>query len=95
MRLSPQQVQFLRQRLQESDPAARLYLFGSRADDHQRGGDIDLLILSGKLKRTDLWRIRQPFCERFGEQKIDIVLSSPEETPSAFVRHILPQAIEL
>ncbi|MBF0290322.1 MAG: nucleotidyltransferase domain-containing protein [SAR324 cluster bacterium] len=95
MRISNVQKEFLKQCMQKIDTDARMFLFGSRIDEHQRGGDIDLLLFSKKMKRTDLWKIRQPFCEKFGEQKIDIVLSSPDAERSAFVQHILFQAIEL
>jgi len=95
MRLQSDQVQLLKNHLKKCDSDARLYLFGSRTDDLVKGGDIDLLVLSQKLRRVDLWKIRQPFYEQFGEQKIDIVLTSPSEKASAFIRHILTQAVEL
>ena len=95
MRLKAEQAQFLKNQLKKCDSVARLYLFGSRTDDLLKGGDIDLLVVSQKLRKVDLWKIRQPFYEQFGEQKIDIVITNQDEKPSAFVRHILTQAVEL
>jgi len=42
MRLSSHELQVVRQTLLDADPAGRVWLFGSRADDSRRGGDIDL-----------------------------------------------------
>jgi len=42
MRLSPHELQAVRQTLLGADPAGRVWLFGSRADASRRGGDIDL-----------------------------------------------------
>ena len=57
-------------------------LFGSRVDDKQKGGDIDLLV---QLKEpiNSHWRsISNVYWtqlqEQLGEQKIDILLASPE-----------------
>jgi hypothetical protein len=41
MRLSTRELQALRSIIGELDPAGCLYLYGSRADDARRGGDID------------------------------------------------------
>ena len=67
MKLLPKQVRLLKQCLKKSDENVQLYLFGSRIYDTRRGGEIDLLIITRKLKRTDLWMLRQPFYEQFGE----------------------------
>jgi len=42
MRLSFHELHAIRQTLFRVDPAGRIWLFGSRADDSRRGGDIDL-----------------------------------------------------
>ena len=78
MKLLPKQVRFLKQCLKKSDENEKLYLFGSRIDNTRSGGEIDLLIITQKLKRTDLWMFREPFYEQFCEQKKVIVLTNPE-----------------
>ena len=42
MRLTPQELSAVQQTIHSADPNGRLWLFGSRADDSRRGGDIDL-----------------------------------------------------
>lgn len=42
MRLNPDELQAIRRTLLGADPAGQIRLFGSRADDNRRGGDIDL-----------------------------------------------------
>jgi predicted nucleotidyltransferase len=63
---------------------ADIWLFGSRADDNKKGGDIDLYIetdlesgtVEAKLKmRSLIWPV-------FGDQKIDILVRSRSEKPS-------------
>ncbi len=60
---------------------ARVWLFGSRANDTQRGGDIDLYV---ETRMTDSRRIFQAEINfladvktRIGDQKIDLVIDSP------------------
>ncbi len=56
------------------DDKAKVILFGSRTDDSKRGGDIDILIVSEKINRQDIRRVRSTFVSKFGEQKLDIIL---------------------
>lgn len=74
MRLSKDEIEVLKASLKKLSTEARLYLFGSRADDSKRGGDIDLLVLSEKLKPKDLRKLRLDFFKKFGDQKMDILL---------------------
>ena len=50
MRLAPNEHEMIRAAIHQQDTLAAVYLFGSRADDRARGGDIDLLVLSQKIK---------------------------------------------
>ncbi len=60
----------------------RVLLFGSRTDDSQRGGDIDLYLETPE-RREQAWRqvlrLNAALQERLGEQKLDIVLHQPDE----------------
>lgn len=94
MRLTTEEIMTLKQTLKRLSPAARLYLFGSRTDDRMRGGDIDLLVVSDTLTKRDLRKLRIEFCQRFGEQKIDILLDDGQFTP-LFHQIARQQAIEL
>ena len=94
IRLSQKELATLKQSLGELTDDYTLYLFGSRTDPEKRGGDIDLLIVSEKLKRRDLRKVRIDFFKKFGEQKLDIVLDDGSlSTP--FVRYIIDKAVPL
>ena len=94
IRLSHEELMTLKQSLGELTDEYALYLFGSRTDPLKKGGDIDLLVVSENLKRRDLRKIRIDFFEKFGEQKLDIVLDDGSlSTP--FVRHIIGKAVPL
>ncbi len=75
------------------DSEAKVYLFGSRADDNARGGDIDLLIYSEKITERDQSDLRIELFERLGEQKIDLIIT--KDLDSAFVRLIYGKGVEL
>jgi len=94
VRLKKEEVKVLKDKLKSLSSDAKLYLFGSRVDDTQRGGDIDLLVVSDKITKRDLRNLRVQFFKYFGEQKIDIVLDDGKFR-NPFVAHILQKAILL
>ncbi len=94
MRLLDVEVELLKKKLKSLSHEAKLYLFGSRVDDNKRGGDIDLLVVSSKLKKRDLRVLRVAFFEVFGEQKLDIVLDDGT-FKNAFTKLIFQKAVLL
>jgi len=94
MRLTSQEIDTIKSSVLALDAGAHVYLFGSRVDDAKRGGDIDLLIESNILTKQDLRKIRWQFFERFGEQKMDLVLDSGIDN-QAFIHMVKPTAVQL
>jgi predicted nucleotidyltransferase len=95
MRLSPSQAQAIRTAVARQDPAARVILFGSRADDHARGGDIDLLVISECLGLRDEWRIRRDILDEIGWQKLDLIVARPNALDSGIARLAIASGISL
>ncbi|MBU0653222.1 MAG: nucleotidyltransferase domain-containing protein [Proteobacteria bacterium] len=93
MRLKELEIRTIEEAVHALDPEAAVYLFGSRTDDNRKGGDIDLLILSGKLTYSDKLKIKRQFFEKMDEQKIDVVIAKDAADP--FVRLTLKQGIRL
>jgi predicted nucleotidyltransferase len=93
MRLSPNQVQVIRSCVRRFDPEAKIALFGSRANDQARGGDIDLLCLSKAIDRASRRRLRVELLKALGDQKIDLIIAPNSQSP--FVQLILPESVEL
>ena len=76
MRLNDKQIRAIKRYFKECFGEGDIYLFGSRADDSRRGGDIDLYISTPN--RENLVAKKLNFLVRLkreiGEQKIDVVL---------------------
>ncbi|MCP5106598.1 MAG: nucleotidyltransferase domain-containing protein [bacterium] len=80
MRLTETEVSVIKGSVHYFDPNAKVYLFGSRVDDKKRGGDIDLFILSNKIKSSERRKIKLKIYDKVGEQKIDIVVTPKPTT---------------
>ena len=93
MRLKESEQHAIRSTIESLDKDAAVYLFGSRVDDAKKGGDIDLLVMSGKLTPDDKRTIKIKLYDLIGEQKIDIVLASDDSEP--FVKLVLERAVKL
>jgi uncharacterized protein len=74
MRLSASEISAIREELGRLDPEAEVYLYGSRADDTARGGDVDLLVVSDKLAFRDVMRLRTGILDRIGWQQLDLTV---------------------
>ncbi len=59
-----------------------IFLFGSRVDDARRGGNIDLLLETGKNGHAAIFETQLRFLVRvklvLGEQKIDVLVDYPD-----------------
>lgn len=93
MRLSDNEVKAIKEVVENIDKDARVYLFGSRAYEDKKGGDIDLLILSQSLTQEDSGRIKYKLWDMIGEQKIDIVIA--KDTAHPFTKIALEEGILL
>lgn len=93
MRLTlDQQAAILTAATETFGAAAAVWLFGSRADDSKRGGDIDLLVRPGQDATDRLFerKVRMlTLLERLlGERKVDVVVEAPGDTrPIVTIAH--------
>lgn len=75
-----------------------VYLFGSRTNNKERGGDIDLFICKPnreKLKIRSKINFITDLIFKIGEQKIDVVLDNPTARNSLFLKTIYKTRIQL
>ena len=93
MRLSDHEKHIILEAVAAEDATARVFVFGSRANDSSKGGDIDLLIVSKNFTKQNVRNTRWRIQEQLGEQKIDIVAT--KDGHESFVQLIQPQAQEL
>lgn len=86
MRLTPEQIQAIKQTAHAVlGEDARVTLFGSRVDDHRRGGDIDLLFETSQRvahRAQTLNALYVALIRRLGDRKLDILLKDAA-TPDA------------
>jgi predicted nucleotidyltransferase len=95
MRLKPEYKAFITNHLGSIQNDVDIYLFGSRVDDFEKGGDIDILILSERpVDRKQIRNFRVSFFKKFGWQKIDIVTFLKGEE-NAFKKIAMENAIKL
>jgi predicted nucleotidyltransferase len=95
MRITEHEKTAIIEAVEKADPAAGVWLFGSRTDDAKKGGDIDIAILSEKISGAVMEQIqvRRSICNSIGEQKLDIVASG--DGTEAFFRLAVAEGIQL
>jgi predicted nucleotidyltransferase len=79
MRLTPTEHQAITRVLRSIDPQGQVLLFGSRADDLRKGGDIDLLWRTSRPidQKTQLrtqWQL-----EVSCDTKVDLLVQAPND----------------
>lgn len=95
MRVTKEQAEFFKSRIKVILPKSAVYLFGSRTDNCQKGGDIDILVIGErKLTGQEKRDIKIAFSKKMGWQKIDIV-SYKNDEQSNFKYIVLTEAVEL
>jgi hypothetical protein len=76
----------------------QVFLFGSRTNNLQRGGDIDLFIRNpngAHLNTRTKINFITDLILQIGEQRIDVVLDNPDKQNSVFFKIIYQTGIQL
>ncbi|MBK8382093.1 MAG: nucleotidyltransferase domain-containing protein [Ignavibacteria bacterium] len=94
MRLKEFEIRAIKEAVRSMDSKAKVYLFGSRVDDTKKGGDIDLLIISGKLEFGDKYKIYSKITHTLEDQKIDIIINNGVDT-NYFIYDALRNGLKL
>jgi predicted nucleotidyltransferase len=95
MRLTPNQRTAILAAVDRQDPEARIILFGSRANDRAKGGDIDLLIVSDRIGLHQEWEIRRDILDEIGWQKLDLIVRRSNQLDSPIVGIAMETGIPL
>ncbi len=99
MRLSAAQAQVVREEVANLfGLEAEVRLFGSRADDQARGGDIDLLVSLPEPCRDGRHRALRLVARlqrRLGDQRIDVLVTDPETPKQPVHRNALCEGVRL
>jgi len=77
MRLNKQEIEEIKNCFLEIFKSGIIYLFGSRVDDSQKGGDIDLYIITDQTEDLPMKKIDflVKLKKKIGDQKIDVIIS--------------------
>lgn len=101
MRITEAERRVLRDEAQKAFRAdSKVFLFGSRVDDARRGGDIDLLVETGKTGQAAIFEAQLRFLARvklaLGEQIIDVIVDYPDrKNRSEILRIARAQGVQL
>lgn len=98
MRLAPSEIQAIKATATDVfGPTVVVRLFGSRLDDSQRGGDIDLHfeLDGGRPDAATAARFRSRLERKIGERSIDLVFHDPQAPLRAIDRAAIAQGVKL
>ncbi|TAG52763.1 MAG: nucleotidyltransferase domain-containing protein [Cytophagales bacterium] len=93
MRISKEEKKVFLDAVSNLDIFAKVFVFGSRALDSKKGGDIDLIIQSNVVSEKDYNRLQYYFFMNLEEQKIDLLFTKDFSEP--FANMIKNDCIEL
>jgi len=94
MRIDVTELQPIRAILGAVDPSDSIYLFGSRADERSRGGDIDLLLEATKPIDLGTALLLKYRLSAACDTKVDLLVKSPEDRDQP-IHQIARQGVRL
>ena len=95
MRLTPREQKIITEAIHALDQEAQIYLFGSRVEDHLKGGDIDLLVISETLDFADVLKLRRMILDQIGWQQLDLIIKKHSELKEPFVVEAIETGVKL
>lgn len=95
MRLTAEEVNKIKEIIHKKLSVADIFLFGSRTDDHKKGGDVDLYILTqSRVVFLTQMEIEIEISD-FMEIKVDLVFDSVESPNRSLIVNVCREGIKL
>ncbi len=96
MRLSERCVCSIRMAVREIVGDADIWLFGSRADDARRGGDVDLYVEARRhVSLRERLRLMSRIQKSMGLRRVDVIIRDPESRERPIFRTARDTGIRL
>ena len=73
MRLSKKEIRFLKEKILQYFPDAKIYIFGSILNDNVKGGDVDIFIITDKEKDFEKVSFLKFELENYLLRKVDLI----------------------
>ena len=94
IRLATEETKTISDTIYGFDKNAAIFLFGSRTDESKKGGDIDLLIISGKILYNERRKIKLELLKKLGDRKIDLIIANNPDK-NAFIQFAYKHGVKL
>jgi predicted nucleotidyltransferase len=94
MRLSPHELQTVRDILSSADANGKIWLFGSRVDNSKRGGDIDVYLEASQPINLKASLALEYKLTSLCDVKVDLLIRNPGE-PEQLIHSIAKKGIPL
>jgi predicted nucleotidyltransferase len=93
MRLTEFEFIALRTIIGELDPAGRIYLYGSRANDNRRGGDIDVYLQASRAIDLKTRLLTQYRLQQACNTHVDLLVKNPQQPLQAIHQIAVEQGV--
>lgn len=94
IRLATEETKTISDTIYGFDKNAAIFLFGSRTDESKKGGDIDLLIISGKILYNERRKIKLELLKKLGDRKIDLIIADNPDK-NTFIQFAYKHGVKL
>lgn len=96
MRLTEEELKYIKDAIKKYDNNSEIYIFGSRLDDSKKGGDIDIMVVSTVIDFEKVLDIKLELYEKLGFRKIDLIVSKGyTEESQNFKKHIYSEGVRI
>ena len=93
MRLTKEETTVLKNGVKKIDPDAQLYIFGSRLDDDAKASEIDLIIVSKKVRLADKLAIDTYYEEKLKGKNVRTTIG--KTGLEGHIALIIPKAVKI
>lgn len=96
MRVDENQLAIIEDTLKNRISDAVIYIFGSRADDLKRGGDLDLFLITNQsFSLRDKIHILAQLESKGIQRKVDLIIKNPDHPQEKLYKEVLKKGIRI